>query len=142
MSNLAELTRHASRAGFKVEFRGRAFISFWHKAPARPTQGPLLTHNGRRLTQRNETKPLQPAEGDRHRSPYVPSDKLAPVSPRQNLCCFSHAEVGQYEASSRPVAYMPRPKTEWPITLFSRVTFGLGVRDPAMPIPIPGIIIK
>jgi hypothetical protein len=34
----------------------------------------------------------------------------------------------------------PRPKTEWPITLFSRVMFGFGVRDPAMPIPIPGII--
>jgi hypothetical protein len=69
--------------------------------------------------------------------------KLALVVPAAKTCvAFSHAGVGQYGTSSRPVAYMPRPKTEWPITLFSRVTFGLGVRDPAMPIPIPGIIMK
>lgn len=87
-------------------------------------------HNGRRLTQRNETKTSLPI-------------KLAPGMAAAKTCvAFSHAGVGQYGASSRPVAYMPRPKTEWPITLFSRVTFGLGVRDPAMPIPIPGIIIK
>jgi hypothetical protein len=43
---------------------------------------------------------------------------------------------------SLAVRYMPMPNMEWPITLFSRVTLGLGVRDPAIPIPMPGIITK
>ena len=65
-------------------------------------------HNGRRLTQRNETKTSLPI-------------KLAPGMAAAKTCvAFSHAGVGQYGASSRPVAYMPRPKTEWSITLFSR----------------------
>ena len=99
--------------------------------PDTPHQCPLMTHSGHRLIQRNETKSLQPAR-------YVPRIKLAPGLATAKTCvAFSHAEVGQYGASSRPVAYMPRPKTEWTITLFSRVTFGLGVRDPAMPIPHP-----
>jgi hypothetical protein len=43
---------------------------------------------------------------------------------------------------SLAVRYMPMPNMEWPITLFSRVTLGLGVRHPAIPIPMPGIITK
>lgn len=50
---------------------------------------------------------------------------------RQTIAFMSHA-----------VRYMPPPNIEWPITLFIRVTLGLGVRDPAIPIPMPGIMKK
>jgi hypothetical protein len=45
-------------------------------------------------------------------------------------------------ATTSAVTYIPRPKTKCPMTLFRRVTFGFGVLAPAIPEPIPGIMMK
>jgi hypothetical protein len=67
---------------------------------------------------------------------------LAALAGKNHFIDPVQAAADQIRASAIAVAYMPRPKTEWPITLLRRVTLGLGVLEPAIPIPIPGIIMK
>jgi hypothetical protein len=67
---------------------------------------------------------------------------LAALAGKNHFIDPAQAAADQVRASAIAVAYMPRPKTEWPITLLRRVTLGLGVLEPAIPIPIPGIIMK